>query len=132
MALMKERPTSGPMPKSNTHHARDTMSSRNSLSMSHTNADLGEGKEHLFKVLVWSRVTARRCQLGELRNAALAANPSITKKDEAVADARCIADLMNREEERAAASSVSTERRSDVARLAQVETFEGLVDEQRR
>src|ERR1051326_1127848 len=132
MALMKERPTSGPIPKSNTHQARDTMSSRNSLSRSHTNAGLGEGKEHLFKVLVWSRLTARRSQLGELRNAALAANSSVTQEDEAVADARGIADLMNREEQRTAAGSVSTEGRSDVARLAQVEAFERLVDEQCR
>src|SRR2546423_1814273 len=48
--LMNEKPTSGPITRSSTQYARDAISSRHSLSSSHTNADLRKGKEHLFEI----------------------------------------------------------------------------------
>src|SRR5215475_13993113 len=49
-ALMNDTPTSGPMSTRNNHHARDEMSSRHSLSSSHQDADLREGKKDLFEI----------------------------------------------------------------------------------
>src|SRR5213078_4235733 len=49
--LMNDTPTSGPMARTSTHHARETRSSRHSFSTSHSHGDLREGKEYLFQVL---------------------------------------------------------------------------------
>src|SRR6266850_2701213 len=131
-ALMKDTPTSGPIPKSNTHHARDTISSRHSLSRSQKNADLGERKKYLFQVLGYLRQRVR-FRLGcELRHSALATHASTTEQHKPVAETRCVADLMNRQKKRPPAGNACSERGRNVACLAQVETVKGLVDEQRR
>jgi hypothetical protein len=49
---MKDIPTRGPISRSNTHHAREAISSRHSFSSSQRNGGLGERKEHLFEVLL--------------------------------------------------------------------------------
>src|SRR5262245_46681505 len=51
-ALMKATPTSGPIAKRSTHHAREESSSRYSLPASVRNADLREGKEDLFEIRI--------------------------------------------------------------------------------
>src|SRR5437867_11165461 len=96
---MNDTPTSGPMAKSNTHHALDTRSSRHSLSTSQRNADLGERKEHLFQALIVSRRVMPGCQHREFRNRAFAAQPPAPEQREAVAGARGAAGLVNREGE---------------------------------
>ena len=72
---------------------------------------------------------ARR-ERGELVERALAADPAQTQQDEAIADARGVVDLVNREEERAAGGGVLTQRRRHVAALPEVEAIERFVDEQ--
>src|SRR5271157_1137559 len=121
---MKDIPTSGPMPRSNTHHALDTTSSRHSFSTSHRNGDLGERKEYLFKVLGWPRRVLRCRQRRQFGDRAFAAHPPAAEQHEPVAEARGIADLMNREEERPPAGRVRAQSRRQVARLAQVEAIE--------
>src|SRR5258705_13176530 len=124
---MKDTPTSGPIVTSKTHHARETMSSRHSLSRSHKNGDLGERKKHLFKILKWTRGTVRCGQHGEFRNGAFATHATVTEQHEPVAQACRLADLMNGEEQRASACRVRSEGSRDVACRAQVEPIETLV-----
>src|SRR5207247_793410 len=83
-ALMKDIPTSGPMPTSSTHQARDTISSRHSLFTSHRNAGLGERKKHLFQVAVFSGPIVRRRQRGQFPHRALAAHAPAAQQDEPV------------------------------------------------
>ena len=75
---------------------------------------------------------ARRGQRREFRHRAFAAHAPAAEQHEAVAEARGIADLMNREEQRPPAGRVRAQGGGNVARLAQVEALERLVDEQRR
>src|SRR5437773_115358 len=112
---MKDTPTSGPMPRSSTHHARDTRSSRHSLSRSQSHGGLGERKKHLFQVL------RRLCQRGELRHGTLAAHASAGEQHEAITVARGVADLVYGEKYGAAAFDMGAKRSGDVARLAKVE-----------
>ena len=106
-ALMNETPTSGPMSRHITHQARDASSSRHSLASSHRygarRRASREGKKHLLRgrgsVGAWSR-GSDRC--GELVERAFAAHAARAKQHEAIADARRLADLMNREEQRPA------------------------------
>src|SRR5260370_29794090 len=131
---MNDTPTSGPMTRSRTHHALETTSSRHSLSRSHRKAGLGLGerKEYLFEVNVGYGCIARYRQRREFLNRAFAAYAPAAEQHEPIAEARGIADLMNREEQRPAAGRVRTQRRGNLATLPQVESLEGLVDEQRR
>src|SRR5580700_871788 len=97
---MKDIPTSGPIPRSKTHHAFDTISSRHSFCNSQKNADLREGKEHLAKVCKLPRPGLRPRQSRKLANGAFAPNSPAIKQNEAVAKLGCVRDLMNRKKER--------------------------------
>src|SRR5437016_965491 len=127
---MKDTPTSGPMPRSSTHHARDTRSSRHSLSTSHRTGQanrlphLGERKEHLFQIF------RRLCQRGELRHGTLTAHTAAGEQHEAIAVAGSVADLVDGEEDRASEIGVGTKRSGDVARQATVEAGAGLGEEE--
>src|ERR1041385_7351994 len=124
---MNETPTSGPMPISSTHQARDTSSSRHSFASSQTNgaaplcAALGERKKHLFEIVGIFRGLRR-----QLRYRSLASHASAAQQHEAVAEARRFADLVNREEQRPAAPGMGAQCRGDLARLPQVEPIERL------
>src|SRR5580658_5893829 len=108
---MNEAPTSGPMPSSRTHQALETTSSRHSLSSSQSHvrkeswlaagpeARLGKRKKYLFQVFVGSRPVSRFRQRRQFRNRPLAAYAPAAQQHEPVAEARRVADLMNREEE---------------------------------
>src|ERR1043166_4194194 len=117
---MKETPTSGPMAKSSTHHARDTTSSRKSLLRSQTvpqaflpvflvrrntgkNACptvLRERKEHLFETCV--RVSPS--QRFKLLQRSFAADASAAAIVSCCSAAGRIADLVDREKQRPPAS----------------------------
>src|SRR5260221_1641658 len=92
---MNDIPASGPIARSNNHHARDTASSRNSLFKSHRNADLRECKKHLLQIRIRFRGVVRRGQGCEFLSRALAAYASAVEQHETVAEARGLADLMN-------------------------------------
>src|SRR5262244_3035232 len=125
---MNETPTSGPMTISITHHAREATSSRHSFSISQMNGVLRKGKEDLFER---GRIRRRRRMgsnaRGEFLHRPLAAHAPAAEKDEAIAYARGVGDLVDRQEERAADRGVRAERRRDLARLAQIEPDERLV-----
>src|ERR1700693_5495871 len=87
-ALMKDTPTSGPMPMSSTHHARDTRSSRHSLSSRQRNADLGERKHHFLQIPIWPGCIVSFGQSGKLADRAFSAAPPAAEQHEAVAEAR--------------------------------------------
>ena len=87
--------------------------------------DLGERKEHLFEI------PGRFGKSRQLRNRAFTTNLAPVEQDEAVAEVRRVANLVNGEEERAAARAVRTQSERDVAGLAQVEAFERLVNQKR-
>src|SRR3954463_10358709 len=124
---MKVTPTSGPIASSSTHQACDATSSRYSFSTSQRkektaesaeNAEpndfsapsacsavaSGERKEHLFEIA--GRGAARGGLRRELVERSLAADPSAAEQDEAIADARRVLDLMNRQEHRPAGRRV--------------------------
>src|SRR6185295_8467989 len=98
---MNVTPTSGPIASSRTHHERDTTSSRHSFRNSHAKADLGEGKKDLFEIVAgrW-RSGPRRCQRGQLLARALSARAPAAQQHEAIADARRVRDLVDRQEHR--------------------------------
>src|SRR3954469_17674248 len=124
---MKVTPTSGPIATSNTHHARDAISSRYSFATSQRKEKTAEGaenaetndrsalfafspvfsgslcerKEHLFEVARRAR-TARGGERSELVERAFAADPSAAQQHEAIAHPRRVVDLMNRQEHRPA------------------------------
>src|SRR5882672_1261861 len=98
---MKVTPTSGPIASSSTHHAAEATSSRYSLAISHEKEESAvpssrEGKEHLFEIA--GRGAARGGLRRELVERSLAADPAAAEQDEAIADARRVLDLMNRQE----------------------------------
>src|SRR6187551_1272773 len=106
---MKETPTSGPIRTSMIHHARELISSRHSFSRSQTKGVLGKRKKHVFQI--WSAV------FGEFLDRALAADAAAAQEDEAIAHARGVADLMDREKERAAGGGMVAESGADLAGL---------------
>ena len=77
---------------------------------------------------------AARCrERRELVERAFAADAAAAQQHEAIADARGVGDLVDREEQRAAAARRSARSVArDVARLPQVEAVERLVGEQQR
>src|SRR6185503_18561208 len=97
----------------------DVSSSRHSFSISQTNGVLRKGKEDVFQI----RGVGADAR-GELRQRALAADAAGAEQDKAIADARGVADLVNRQEQRAPGRGVRAERGADLARLAQVEPVE--------
>ena len=125
MELMKDMPVSGPIASSSTHQDLETMSSRNSLFSSQKKGGLREGKKDLFQ-RVGSGVR-KGCQLF---HSAFAANFTGIEKDEAVTETGGIRDLVDGEKKRTAATGVGAEGCGDIACLAQVEAFEGFVNQQ--
>jgi hypothetical protein len=123
---MNDIPTSGPIPIKSSHQERDAINSRHSFSSNQRNGDLGESKKHLFQI---TPVRLRHC--GQLRNRALATYLPAVQKDEAVAEARGIANLMDGEKQGSPPRGMSAERGRDVPSLTKIETFEWLVDQQR-
>src|SRR3954465_4778810 len=114
---MKDTPASGPMHSSSTHQDRETISSRHSFSRSQKKGGLRERKEDLFQILRRRRGTARGGQRRKFGDCAFAAYSAAAEQDEAVADARGLADLVNGEEERAPAGGVPAEGGRDIACL---------------
>src|SRR5262245_7641618 len=114
---MNANPTSGPMKKRKIHHARAASSSRHSLRTSARSQRLREGKEHLFEIAGAGRGR-------ELVARAFAADPARAQEDEAIADARRVRELMNREHERPASGRDLAEHGRDLAALPQVEAVE--------
>src|SRR5262245_9372902 len=128
---MNDTPTSGPIATSRIHHDRDATSSRHSFFSSQTKgaprpAALRERKKNLFEDA--PPFGLRR----EFVERALAAHASAAEQDEPIADARRVVDLMNRQEQRAAARGVGAQGLRHLADLAQVEAVERLVGEQDR
>src|SRR4029453_3713463 len=72
MLLMKVTPTSGPIARRSTHHARDDTSSRYSLSSRCRNGPLRERKEDLFEIR--RRRAMRRRHLGQFVERTLTAH----------------------------------------------------------
>src|SRR5689334_16239996 len=121
---MNVTPTSGPIAASSTHHARDEVSSRVSLRNSHRKATAeldefaenrslsapsadairlrglcasGEGKEDLFEIVARG-AAARLGRRRQLLQRSFAARAAAAQQHEPVADARGVADLVNRQE----------------------------------
>src|SRR6185503_20270532 len=100
---MNVTPTSGPMARSNTHHDRDTTSSRHSFLTSHRKADLREGKKHLLEIVARCRRSwLRRRERRQFPDRPLAARAPAAQEHEAIADARRVLDLVDRQEHGAA------------------------------
>src|SRR5439155_15809492 len=112
-ALMNVTPTSGPIATRSTHHDRDAISSRISFRSNQRKAFLAfsavkrarERKEDLFEIAV-GRGAARGRERRQLVRRALAARSSAAQQHESIADARGVADLMNRQEHRASGRRV--------------------------
>ena len=68
----------------------------------------------------------------QLVERAFAAHASAAQQDEPIADARGVADLVDREEERPPGGGVRAQRGADLARLPQVEPIERLVGQEQR
>src|SRR5258708_2988745 len=113
-------------------HAGTTSSSPHSFSTSHRIGDLGERKKHVLQFLARKRAFALRSQRGQFGHGALAAHAASAEQHEAIAEASRVADLMHREEERAPVGRMITQGGGNLARLPQVESLEGLIDEQGR
>src|SRR5262245_55558386 len=147
---MNVTPTSGPIANSSTHHARDDTSSRYSLSsrcakgakeakdaktelflvLLAISALLAscERKEHLFQI--GGRNAVRRRHRGQLVERPFAADPPAAQEHEAIADARRVGDLVDRQHERAARRRVRAQNARHVAALTQVQAVERFVGEE--
>src|SRR5215471_7681339 len=95
---MNDTPTRGPISRRKTHHARETTSSRHSLSSSHKNADLRESKKHLFEVRVRNQMTACFRERRKLRESAFTTYLASAQEHEAITDAGSIGNLVDRQE----------------------------------
>src|SRR5262245_56485774 len=121
-------PTSAPVTMRRSQNARDAASSRNSFARSQRHS-LREGKEHLLDPrALRRRKTRARAQLVEGPFSGYAPR---AQQHETVADALGVAELMDREEERAVLC-VLAQHRHDVARLSEIETVEGFVEHEQR
>src|ERR1039458_6809305 len=125
---MKPWPTRGPIMRRSSQKAREAISSRNSLAASQRN--LREGKEDLLQPGVGRLTqTGKGTQFGKRAHAHHAA---AAEQHQAVAHARGIHQLVNRDEQRAAAPGDGAQERHDVAGLAKVQAVEGFVEQQQR
>src|SRR4051812_6281897 len=131
MAAMKQMPTRGPIASSSAHHDLERTSCLHSLASSQMNGRLGEGKEDLFQIVVRPRWPARQSERLEILERALATHTAAAEEHEAVAQPRGVADLVDREKQRAPARGMALKDGCHVPRLAQIETVEGFVDEER-
>src|SRR5258706_13518204 len=146
---MNVTPTSGPIATSSTHHARDDTSSRYSFATSQRreetaeDAELaepnfcsalfacsavpssGKRKKDLLEIAACA-AAARRGHGGELLQRPFAARAAAAEQHEAIAHARRVANLVNRQEHRPARRRVGAQRLRHLAALAQVEAVERL------
>src|SRR5258708_15370016 len=107
---MNDTPTSGPIATSSTHHAREATSSRYSFATNHDQDETAEGavpslcecKKHLFEIVARAAAAPRRGHSGQLFARAFAARAAAAQQHEAIADARRVTNLMNRQEHRPA------------------------------
>src|SRR5690349_12295140 len=99
---MNDTPTSGPMSTSITHQERDAISSRHSLARSQRHGDLGERKKHLLEIGGMAP-DAPGGYGRQLVVRAFAGDPAVAEEHEPIADPGGIADLMDRQNYRAAA-----------------------------
>src|SRR5438105_15272484 len=97
---MNDTPTSGPISISMSHHERDATSSRYSFSRSQLIAPLREGKEGLLEI--GRAIAVRRRDGRQLVERAFAADAAAAQQHEAIAHARSVADLMDRQQHRPA------------------------------
>src|SRR5690242_18589819 len=122
---MKAWPTSGPRRTRSTSHAHDAASSRRSLSSRRRHgASLGEGKKDLLDIRAGA--SGARPQLVER---SLANDASIAQEHEAIANARGVVQLMDREEERTAGGRYATQEGAHLAGLPEVQSVERLVEQ---
>src|SRR5258708_38265377 len=128
---MKDTPTSGPISASITHHERELISSRHSFLRSHFHA-LGEGKEDLLEIRRQVVAGALARKRRKRAKGAFGDDTAAAQQHEAIADLRGVGDLVNGQEERAVWRKVLAQRRSRLAALTKVETFERLVDQKYR
>src|ERR1700759_5542972 len=122
---MKLCPQRRPIISRSSQKARDTKSSARSLRSS--TPKLRERKEHVLQRA--GGETGLREQLIEPAGGGGAA---IVQQQKAVADAGGVAQLMNREDERASFRVAPAEQCSHEARLTEIETIERLVEQQER
>src|ERR1035437_10162673 len=123
---MKPWPTSGPTMRSSSQKEREAMSSRNSLARSQRN--LREGKEDLLEAGV-----GRIGETGEpakFLQGADAHHAAAAEQHQAVTHAGGIHQLVNGDEEGAAARGDGAQKRHYVAGLAKIEAVEGFVEQQ--
>src|ERR1039458_7506565 len=125
-AVMNPRPTRGPIMRRSSQKAREAISSRNSLAASQRN--LREGKEDLLEPgAVHAGETGERAQFGQRAHTHYAA---AAEQHQAVAHAGGIHQLVNRDEEGAAARGDGAQQRHDIAGLAKIEAVERFVQQQ--
>src|SRR5258708_38106114 len=157
---MNETPTSGPIATSSTHHAREATSSRYSFATNHDKDETAEGaelaennvlfafsafsafsavpslcecKNHLFEIVACAAAAAARGRHGgQLLARAFAPCAAAAQQYEAIADARRVPNLMNRQEHRPAHGGVGAQRLRHLAALTQIEAVERLVGPQHR
>src|SRR6516225_3055351 len=132
MALMKQTPTKGHIKRSNTHQERDTASSRHSLATSHRNGGLREGKKHLFQTARGTGGATQHRIRRQIGNRTLPTYLAVAQQDEAVAETRRIANLVDGEKQGPAERGMSAQDAGNLPHLAQVQAFEGLVNQQDR
>ena len=128
---MKHTPTSGPISASMSHHAREAMSSRHSLSKSHATADLRKSEEDIFEIARGDGDAGGRGRRRQLVACADATDAPFAEQHKSIADPPRVSDLVNGQEQRAPAGSVRAQRRGQLAVLSQIQAVEGLVDQQR-
>src|SRR5689334_3935869 len=108
---------------SSSHQAREARSSR----ASRRSKALSEREEHLLHAGLGETGT-----VAQLVQRALAHGLAVGEQHEAVAGARGVVELVDREEERAALRRLGAQKPDHLAGLAQVEPVERLVEEQQR
>src|SRR6202048_1753393 len=152
---MNDTPTSGPIATSSTHYAREATSSRYSFATSQRKEETAEGdeiaepnirsalcacsavpslcerKKHLFEIVAGA-AAARRSHGGQFLARAFATRAAAAQQHEAIADARRVPNLMNRQKHRPAHGGVGAQRLRHLAALTQIEAVERLVGEQHR
>src|SRR6188472_362447 len=118
---MNANPTSGPIRNRSTHHARAALSSRHSFPSNHHQLALRERKKYLFERPARIDVVGAR---RELLERSFAAHNAAAQQHEPVTHARRVANLMDRQEQRAAPAGVRAQSRSGIAGLAKIEAVE--------
>jgi hypothetical protein len=115
-----------------THHDRELISSRHSFFRSHFHGLLGEGKEDLLEIRRQTMIRALARKRDERIKGTVSDDTAAAQEHEAVADLRRIGDLMDGKEERAIWGEMLSQRGSRLTALAQIQTFEGFIDQEYR